>query len=209
MAHFLETCDVMMFHYDIRPKRTRESLKKDGYSEQIMERRQGEPGREILENMTECEQMEFFGEFYSDKFVNEMAGEFERLKIKVKNGFCYIEDISGQVFNFVDGHRVTVGQPCNAQRKIFVFGPCIAGAYVEDSAMICSYMQKALIQRGFSNYKVENCGIGLGVPAWMDCIFKESYSKGDVVVLLDDRPEWVKKQKLECMENYKYVGGTR
>lgn len=61
------------------------------------------------------------------------------------NNVRRFEDISGKCVNTAGGHRVTVGQPQNYKRTVFLIGECrIFGVGASDKGTIASHLQKLL-----------------------------------------------------------------
>lgn len=61
------------------------------------------------------------------------------------NNVRRFEDISGRCVNTAGGHRVTVGQPQNYKRTVFLLGECrIFGVGASDKGTIASHLQKIL-----------------------------------------------------------------
>jgi len=70
------------------------------------------------------------------------------------------EDISGNCVNTAGGHRVTVGQPQNYKRTVFLIGGCkIFGVGASDKGTIASHLQKLLNELGAEQHMiVQNYG---------------------------------------------------
>lgn len=121
----------------------------------------------------------FLEEFYTESYCEKIASmRFEHRNMK---GVRILQDISSELLNIENGIRKTYYLPDKYVGTIWFFGPCISvGAFVEDRNTIESYLQKILLEKGFS-YRVINCG------AWEDVnrvlMNFVRFKKGDIVVV--------------------------
>lgn len=100
--------------------------------------------------------------------------------------FAYKKNVDGKYFSAVDGKRRTCFQPDQYIGTIYLMGLCgVVGMYVEDQHTIASYLQKSLLQKGYS-YRVENFGSNLRHDADIDSKLEEigMYSKNDIVIYM-------------------------
>lgn len=124
-------------------------------------------------------------DFYGELNVGNYAAEIAKFQFNVKSNSVYTRllDVQSRYLNIVDGKRVTVGQPSDAERVIWFFGACfVIGAFVEDKHTIESFLQERLNQEGYS-CKVVNCGCWETPYQEMIRIIATSMKPGDVVVL--------------------------
>ncbi len=130
---------------------------------------------------------DFYGELYTESYAAEV-GRFS-FRIETNNVYSRLKDVKSRYLNVVNGERVTIGQPTEADRTIWFFGPClIIGNYVEDRHTVESFLQERLNREGYS-CKVVNCGCYEESP-YQEIIHITStpMKPGDVVVFnLDNR----------------------
>ena len=115
----------------------------------------------------------------------EYAAQVGKLYVRMERNSIYsrLKDVEGPYFNVRGGERVTVGQPAEAQRTIWFFGPCfIIGGYVEDRYTIESILQQRLNKEGYS-CRVVNCGCYETLYQRMIRITSTPMRPGDIVVL--------------------------
>ncbi len=129
--------------------------------------------------------------FYEELNVGNYAAEVGRLTLYVDANDVYsrLKDTRSRYLNVVNGERVTVGQPSEAERTIWFFGPCVMiGNYVEDKHTIESFLQERLNREGYS-CKVVNCGCHETPYQEMIHITSTPMKPGDVVVFhVNNRP---------------------
>ena len=136
--------------------------------------------------MTETEQKLFWGDYYSKQYIQDFYESYRKIKGTIKNGIYRIEDQESKCFNFKNGYRNIPIKNQKTNKKIFLFGPCIVvGAYVEDSLTIESYLQQLLIDNGYYNYEVINCGL-FGPEYALGRVFTEKISRDDIVIIIDN-----------------------
>ena len=129
--------------------------------------------------------------FYEELNVGNYAAEVGRLTLHVEanNVYSRLKDVQSRYLNVVNGERVTIGQPSEAERTIWFFGPCLMiGNYVEDKHTIESFLQERLNREGYS-CKVVNCGCHETPYQEMIHITSTPMKPGDVVVFhVNNRP---------------------
>lgn len=115
--------------------------------------------------------------------VDTMKTELKQCNLVVKNGVAFYADRGGECYSFKDGYRVTVNNPPGADRKIFMYGPCIiAGLYCKDDQTIASYLQEKLNENGYMSWKVINKGI-CNTDCFYHTMFAEKLSEDDIVII--------------------------
>ena len=105
------------------------------------------------------------------------------------NIYTCLTDTKSRYFNVVNGERVTVGQPEEAERAIWFFGPCfVIGGLVEDKYTIESILQERLNREGYS-CRVVNCGCFETPYQRMVHITSTPMKPGDIMVIhVENRP---------------------
>ncbi len=129
--------------------------------------------------------------FYGELNKGTYAAEVGKMYFGMESGNVYnrMKDIQSPYLNIINGERVTVGQPAEADHTIWFFGPCIIiGSFVEDQYTIESILQKKINEAGYS-CKVVNCGCHETPYQEMIRITSTPIKPGDIVVLcVDNRP---------------------
>lgn len=149
-------------------------------------KRQYPNGIEGLMMMDETEQMAFWGDKYSKEYVEDFCSDYMKLSGMIKNGVYKIDDLASTNFNFSDGYRNVPNVQKQANRRVFLFGPCtVVGAYVDDSGTIECYLQQVLRERGYQNYQVINCGL-FGSQYTLSRLYTEKISKEDIIIVIDE-----------------------
>ena len=123
--------------------------------------------------------------FYGELNVGDYAAEVGKLTFRAEasNVYSRLKDVKSRYLNVVNGERITVGQPSEAERSIWFFGPCLmVGGYVEDKHTIESFLQERLNHEGYS-CKVVNCGCFDTPYQRMIRLASTPMKSGDVVVL--------------------------
>lgn len=93
-----------------------------------------------------------------------------------------MSDTETELIRIKNGERLTVNQPEQYSRCIYLYGPCVVtGYYVSDQYTISSWLQSELNQTGFS-FKVVNRGFADNYLA-TERLQSESFKQGDIVVL--------------------------
>lgn len=115
------------------------------------------------------------------------------------NGKAKFPDMEGTYYTIRNGHRFTPGGSEDADRRIFMFGPCIAfGAYCKDGQTIEAYLQSLLRTNGYSDWNVFNRGLFSGEFCY-DQMFMEELSKDDIVIIIGTGswiPETVEREDI-------------
>ncbi len=127
-------------------------------------------------------------DFYGELNVGDYAAEVGNLQffIETNNVYTRMKDVQSRYLNVVNGERATVGQPSEAERTVWFFGPCLmVGAYVEDKHTIESFLQERFNREGFS-CKVVNYGCFETNYQRMIRLVSTPMKPGDVVVLYVD-----------------------
>lgn len=148
---------------------------------------------------------DFFCELYQDEDYKNGKAQKE-----IFNGhlsFEYKKDICGKYFNASDGRRITCFQPEKYAGTIYLLGVCIfVGRHVEDQFTIGSYLQKKLLDKGYS-YKIENYAAIARYDGELDSKLEEigSVSVNDIVIFqtnLGDIPAIPGISMREIFEKY-------
>ena len=152
--------------------------------------------RKWLENPEANEVSPYVAPFCAQGFYGELnkggyAAEVGRLCFDLESNNIYsrLKDTKSRYLNVVNGERVTVGQPEEAERTIWFFGPCfVMGVYVEDKYTIESILQKRLNREGYS-CRVVNCGCFETPYKRMVHITSTPMKPGDIMVVnVENRP---------------------
>ncbi len=140
--------------------------------------------------------------FYEEFNVGDYAAEVGKLtfNIEASNVYSRLKDVKSRYLNVVNGERITVGQPSEAERSIWFFGPCLmVGGYVEDKHTIESFLQERLNREGYS-CRVVNCGCYDTPYQEMIRITSTPMKPGDVVVLHVDNQPFTAAESIDIME---------
>ncbi len=129
----------------------------------------------------------FFGELNTGDYAAKVGKLY--FELETNNIYTRMKDIRGPYLNIINGERVTIGQPAEAERTIWCFGPCfIIGGYVEDKNTIESILQDKLNREGYS-CRVVNCGCYETPYQEMIHIASTPMKPGDIIVMhMVDRP---------------------
>lgn len=145
--------------------------------------------------------------------VLEHSSEALGFALKVVDGTLVLTDRRSDLFNVVDGCRVTHGAPEDASAVIYIVGPSYAmSAFCDDKNTLASHLQYICNERvPGRKYKVQNCGISGGSLA--EATLRVAHlplKAGDIVIAMahtenlmipvEDRWEVVKTQQLLCRE---------
>ena len=143
--------------------------------------------RNVNPHVTPSSAQGFYGELNKGTYAAEVGKLY--FGMEASSVYTRMKDIQSRYLNIVNGERVTIGQPAEADRTIWFFGPCITiGGFVEDQYTIESILQKKINEAGFS-FKVVNCGCH-GTP-YQEIIRITStpMKPGDIIVVfVDNRP---------------------
>ena len=129
----------------------------------------------------------FYGELNTGSYAAEVGKLY--FNLETNNIYTRLLDTKSRYFNVVNGERVTVGQPEEAERTIWFFGPCfVMGVYVEDKYTIESIIQERLNREGYS-CRVVNCGCYETPYQRMVHITSTPMKPGDIMVIhVENRP---------------------
>ena len=143
--------------------------------------------RNVNPHVTPSSAQGFYGELNKGTYAAEVGKMYFSME---SNGvYTRMKDIQSPYLNIVNGERVTAGQPAEADRTIWFFGPCIIiGSFVEDQHTIESFLQKRINEAGYS-CRVVNCGCHETPYQEMIRITSTPMKPGDIVVMcVDNRP---------------------
>ena len=129
----------------------------------------------------------FYGELNTGSYAAEVGRH--NFNLETNNIYTLLTDTKSRYFNVVNGGRMTVGQPEEAERTIWFFGPCfVVGGYVEDKYTIESILQERLNREGYS-CRVVNCGCYETPYQRMVHITSTPMKPGDIMVIhVENRP---------------------
>ena len=137
--------------------------------------------RNVNPHVTPSSAQGFYGELNKGNYAAEVGKLYYSLESN--NVYTRMKDTRSRYLNIVNGERVTVDQPAEAERTIWCFGPCfIIGGFVEDKYTIESILQKKINKDGYS-CKVVNCGCYETPYQEMIHITSTPMKPGDVVIL--------------------------
>lgn len=126
---------------------------------------------------------ELFGVKFSKDYI-EKIGKIPQV-VKKGDTYCH-EDIASEYVNVVNGKRITCYQPENANRTIHFYGRCGAFGYaIEDKESLPSLLQKELLDRNVTDFKIVNHGLWGGEDSFIDHNFISDSSgmkEGDIVL---------------------------
>lgn len=134
--------------------------------------------------LTNTEWRAFFGEDYYEGIEEQIEKELSQLQVCGNKGSYVIKDFKGDIFHFSKGNRETTGTPKNAERNIFIYGPCIAaGGYCRNERTVASYLQNEIRRAGYNSWKVYNRGL-CGPENCINRAFVEEHSEDDILILI-------------------------
>ena len=140
----------------------------------------------------------FFGEHFSPEYAEEVGSHV--YGVEQNSIYTRLTDLESPYINIKGGERVTVGQPQEAERTVYFFGPCLMiGAYTEDAHTIESYLQAMLNDAGYS-CKVVNCGCFETPYQEMIRITSTPMRPGDIVVLHVDNHPYENTVSIDLMD---------
>ncbi|MDR1917351.1 MAG: hypothetical protein LBQ58_12375 [Synergistaceae bacterium] len=91
---------------------------------------------------------------YSDEYINEI---FQERPVIEKDGLYVHADCRSKYVNIIDGCRLTVGQPDNADLAVFITGGCMAwGVGADDRYTIASFLQN-YVNNYYGSIKNSRC----------------------------------------------------
>ena len=140
--------------------------------------------------------------FYDELNTGNYASEVGKLYFHLESNSVYtrMKDTKSRYLNIVNGERVTLGQPEEADHTIWFFGPCfIIGGYVEDKYTIESILQERINREGYS-CRVVNCGCYETPYQEMVHITSTPMKPGDVVVMHVVNRPIAKTESIDMME---------
>ena len=123
----------------------------------------------------------FFGEIYNELYENQKFGY--PYSMYMEDIIPVLENTNEPLFRAYQGERLTVGQPDEYERCLYMYGPCIIlGAYAEDKHTIASWLQSRMNQERIA-CKVVNKGIHCSPVIEWEKVISSPLKKGDIVVL--------------------------
>lgn len=147
----------------------------------------------IWKGLSEEEWKNFWQSEYEEGLVDTMRQEIIAHKPVLENGVAVYPDMEGKCFQFANGYRVTPNNPSAADRRIFMFGPCIVmGAYCKDDQTIESYLQGYLVEDHYTEWKVLNRG-AYSPEYCYGHMFLQELSEDDVVIVICEE-KWAMDQ---------------
>lgn len=142
----------------------------------------------MLDNITEYENdlKEIVGDKYSPEYIQKLS----KVSQIILRGNKYAHgDQKEELVNIVAGRRVTKGMPAEYKNNIYVYGRCgVFGYAVEDGDNMPSILQGKLLDKGYSDYRVINCGLWGGTDKIIFHNFIQDIAKmktGDIVVFYE------------------------
>ena len=131
----------------------------------------------LKECITACPK-QFFntnGSVLVDKMYNEIITSSQGWN---KRGYLECKDYRGEYINVSRGERMVVGNPTNANHKLWLFGSCvIRGSHVDDASNLGSALRKRID----INYYIKNMGTMFEMRNL--CIRDAKLSEGDIVII--------------------------
>ena len=111
----------------------------------------------------------------------------QSLSFHTRSGIHYLSDTETEFLHIQNSERLTVNQPEQYERCIYLYGPCVVmGIYVPDRYTIPSLLQSEINRAGFS-CKVVNRGFpgmrGYYLGSLQARLQSESFKQGDIIVL--------------------------
>ncbi len=107
--------------------------------------------------------------------------------------FAYTDRHSGNLFNIVNGERLTTDTPKQYFRSIYFLGPCTAlGFWSKDSETTESVLQRRLNDYAMP-YRVVNCGYNGGTGSPINELYRLmeiGLSHDDIVIVFNSSPTW-------------------
>lgn len=128
-----------------------------------------------------------FDVFKDKNYSHETWAElfrFAKSEINVQGKRKYL-DFSSQYKNIENGHRITLEQPKNANKNVFMVGGCVAFGYGCSDADTSSSKLQKLINNANLNWKVENYGSFLTNRKrdMYETLFDLPVKNGDIVII--------------------------
>lgn len=197
----LKEIDAYIYIY-INPtlRNIEEILRESDYEEYARKRERTIGSAADLRKMTEDEKKMFFGDDYDESYAERFMKSYRSLQMGIKKGVCTFSDTENEFFTYKNGYRLISNAPIQATRKIFCFGPCTAmGSFVRDDQTLEFFLQQELIEQGYTNYEVVNCGI-LGEWRILARLYTEKISKDDIVIWLWGYKEHIEEELSDIIE---------
>lgn len=129
----------------------------------------------------------FFGELYCEAYKTQLFPL--PIACYIKDGIRYWRDAEAEFWHVRNGERLTVNQPEQYNRCVYLYGPCnITGLYVSDQYTISSLLQSEMNQAGFFCKVVNNGFPGNAESGYLNTermqrMQSELFRKGDIIVL--------------------------
>ena len=127
---------------------------------------------------------DYFFDLYDEEYVQKILGiGFPIIKT---SGVHKLIDTKSDVYNVVNGERITVGQPKDYKRRILFFGRCfVTGFRVDDEHTVESVLQRRLNAEGYE-VLVRNLGCWDSMYGVLNKIVSTDIHDGDIVVVQTD-----------------------
>lgn len=125
--------------------------------------------------------------FFSAEFIDEAFRQPGGWRPLPGTNAIVPNDFRGKYFTIENGIRRTTDVPADATATIYLFGgSTIYNSEVPDEDTVASYLQRALLERGFSRYRVVNFGVtSVGTSQQNERLEQTQIAAGDTVVFYD------------------------
>ena len=181
IRRFINTTRAKVMLYTYSDEEIKRHYDKD--TVETMNKRHKNSNDSEWKGLSDTEWKTFWGSEYEEGLVAKMRSEMEHCNLSIKNGVGVFPDTEGECYSYRNGHRITPNNPLEADRRIFMFGPCIViGGYCKDDQTIAYYLQDSLIREGYTEYKVINKGL-FGPEYCYAQMFLEELSENDIVII--------------------------
>lgn len=155
---------------------------------ECLEKRRRRVGTHMWKGLSAEEWETFWQSEYEDGIVDIMQQEVMEHTPVLLNGIAVFPDMRGKCFWFKNGYRVTPNNPSGADRKIYMFGPCIVmGAYCKDTQTIEAYLQNKLIQSQHSEWMVLNRGAYTPEYCYGHMFMQELSEDDTVIIIIEEK----------------------
>ncbi|MDR2899684.1 MAG: adenylyltransferase/cytidyltransferase family protein [Clostridiales bacterium] len=124
----------------------------------------------------------------NDEYINKVYS-YCSLRLIDKNGIDYLQDITSEYYNVIDGIRFTTDNPAVYDNTIHFFGNCSAvGCFAEDKYTIESQLQRMINDHPIncSAYRVLNRANWGRSPGSFRQILNTDFSESDIILLFSD-----------------------
>lgn len=145
--------------------------------------------REKMIQLIESDSIILPEDLYSTKYTKEELLNLHKIPNRDLNGesVLMLKNQQSKHVNIVNNMRVTINQPTEYIKTIYIFGGCsVFGIGVEDSKTIASQLQRLINETKLSkSIRVVNCGnfiFGKADAMWYNINF-EKFNNGDIVVV--------------------------